>query len=496
MPIVDADQLGQAWRSPMTRVEERTHETRALFIADPWFVVAFLLPIGAVLLSLMQTEDLAYQIRAGQLMWSSHSILRTDSFTFTVAGRTWIDQQYGAQIVLAKLFAVGGWRTLVIARAVVVGFAVGTTYIRTKRIGCGSIIAAGLTFGCLLVCMTLPGTLAMRPQLLAVPLFLLAVGLLSSRTQRPRRLLWIPLIAIVWANLHGSFILLPILCAIGFAADLIARRLVWRTGGLVLITLLTPLATPWGIHTYGYAFTLVRAPIVREVIDEWRPVFRLWPAGTLFLGAVALGVVFLARGGWRQLTPEDALTLLVFTALPLVGGRNLIWWALATPPALARAVSMRKVSSWAPAAARVVAGTLVGLIVLGLFSVLRTQPQERLLSDAPLGITTATLDLVPPNSRVFAGWWQSWLEFAAPGDQYFVDARAELFPRSVWDDFFRLSEAASGWQGILDRWGIDAVVASRVHQAPLIPALESDVAWTEVYADEAGAIFVRDNPAT
>ena len=207
---------------------ERTPEATR----DPWVWVAFLLPAAAVLFSLMQTEDLAYQVRAGELMWRLHDVLRTDPFTFTMAGAPWHNQQWGAQLLLAGIHGVGGWRGLVVARAGIVGGAVGVTYLRTKARGAQPMTAVLVTFVPFLVCLTMPGAQAMRPQLLVVPLFLIAAVVLSQRRARPRALWAIPIVGIFWANLHGSFVLLPLLCAVAFVADLVdrdERRLV--TGG-------------------------------------------------------------------------------------------------------------------------------------------------------------------------------------------------------------------------------------------------------------------------
>jgi hypothetical protein len=463
------------------------------WLADPWLLLAFALPFVAVMLSLMQTEDLAYQIRAGELMWRSHSVLRSDPFTFTVAGDPWLNQQWGSQLLLAGVHAVSGWSGLVVVRAGIVGAAIGITYMRTRARGARPIGAVLLTFAPFVVCITLPGTLAMRPQLLAVPLFLAASMLLAGRRVHPVRLVWIPAIGVAWANLHGSFILLSVLCAVAFVADLADKdRGVRRTGLLVLVSLLVPLATPWGIHTYGYVVDLATAPIVRDVIDEWRPLWQQSPAGVLFAVVCAASIALLVSGGRRRIRLEDALTILVFTVLAAAGGRNLVWWSLAVPPAMGAAVAgVREHGAWSRGAVRMVAVGLALLIGIAMVRLFRVRPQEGLLSDAPLGITAVLQDSVPPGSDVFAGWWGSWLEFTAPSDRVFVDARAELFPQQVWDDYFLVSAAATGWQDTLDRWGVDAVVASHLHQAALIEAIAADPAWRQVYADDQGSVFVR-----
>jgi len=460
---------------------------------DPWVWVAFLLPAAAVLLSLMQTEDLAYQVRAGELMWRLHGVIRTDPFTFTMAGAPWHDQQWGAQLLLAGIHGLGGWRGLVTARAAIVGGAVGVTYLRTKARGAQPMTAVLVTFAPFLVCMTLPGTLAMRPQLLVVPLFLIAAVVLSQRRARPRALWAIPIVGILWANLHGSFVLLPLLCAVAFVSDLVDRdERRWVTGALAALAALAPVATPWGVSSYLYVYRLSTSTVVRTVIDEWRPIWQQRPAGVLFALTCMGIVVVIVRGNRHVLRVEDWLTLGLFTALAVASGRNLIWWSLVAPPVMGAMLASTSSSTWTRTSMRIVRIALAAILALALVRLLRAEP-DHVLADAPPGITAAVRGAAGPGAHVFAGWWFSWLEDAVPDDQMFVDARAELFPIGVWDEYFAISRADPGWAPLLDRRGVDVVVASRTHQAPLIDAMSGDAGWRQLYADAEGVVFVRSD---
>src|SRR2546422_766618 len=65
-----------------------------------WASLVVLVPVVVALLSRMGTTDLTYHIRAGDGILATHSLPRVDTYTFSVAGRPWLDQQWGAQIVL------------------------------------------------------------------------------------------------------------------------------------------------------------------------------------------------------------------------------------------------------------------------------------------------------------------------------------------------------------------------------------------------------------
>src|SRR6266513_3375527 len=85
-----------------------------------WASLVVLVPVVVALLSRMGTTDLTYHIRAGDGILATHSLPRVDTYTFSVAGQPWLDQQWGAQILLA-LGHRGGWTTLAFLQAISIG---------------------------------------------------------------------------------------------------------------------------------------------------------------------------------------------------------------------------------------------------------------------------------------------------------------------------------------------------------------------------------------
>lgn len=72
----------------------------------------------------------------------------------------------------------------------------------------------------------------------------------------------------------------------------------------------------------------------------------------------------------------------------------------------------------------------------------------------------------------------------------FVDARIELYPASVWQDFAALQSTQDGWQQVLDRWRVQAIVVDPANSR-LAKVLPGDPAWRLVYRDADGELFVR-----
>src|SRR5712691_9574673 len=86
-----------------------------------WGAVAVIVPIVAVWFGRTQAVDLAYQVRAGIQMLDAHHLLTTDPFTFSVAGHSWLNQQWGAELFFGAAWRVGGWDGLAVVWGLMVG---------------------------------------------------------------------------------------------------------------------------------------------------------------------------------------------------------------------------------------------------------------------------------------------------------------------------------------------------------------------------------------
>src|SRR5215207_5007402 len=135
-----------------------------------WLVIALALPAIIALLVAMPAVDLAYHVRAGELILSTGRVPAVDTFTFTVAGEPWTDQQWLAQVVLATGHRLGGWELLAVMRAAVVVAIVASLVGIALARGVGTRAAVVLA---LVGFALMAPALALRPQLFGILLFAL-----------------------------------------------------------------------------------------------------------------------------------------------------------------------------------------------------------------------------------------------------------------------------------------------------------------------------------
>src|SRR3990170_3498612 len=94
-----------------------------LTLPQLWLALAVLLPGLTALLASLSAVDLAYHLRAGGEMLDGGGIPGADTYTFTVAGQPWLDQQWGGQVLLAAVWRLTGWTGLVILRSLLISAA-------------------------------------------------------------------------------------------------------------------------------------------------------------------------------------------------------------------------------------------------------------------------------------------------------------------------------------------------------------------------------------
>ena len=298
-----------------------------------WSYLAIGLPVLAALLAPMSTVDLTYQLRAGAEMLATGAIPARDTWTFTVAGTPWFDQQWGAQLILRLVEQLGGWTGLVLVRAGLTATIVGSVFYVARRRGLDARTAALLTLAAFVVAAP---AMALRPQLFGLALFgLLLLVSSTCATSRPRVLWLAPVIVAVWANVHGSFFIGPLSLGLAWLADVGQRSgTARRTLAVAALSVVAACITPYGPAVWAYAVGLSSNPGVTSLITEWQPTSLRTPAGILFFASALAVVAVLARRG-RATDWPTLLWLAAFFAIGAYAERGVAWWALGGAVAVA-----------------------------------------------------------------------------------------------------------------------------------------------------------------
>jgi hypothetical protein len=299
-------------------------------------VVGLLFTAIACTACLMPAQsDTYWHLRAGEDIWRTFAVPLVDTYSYTAAGRFWPNHEWLWQAASFGVHRVGGFPLLVLLGAAMVTAACVGVY----RLMVGSPLRR---FGLMVLGMPLSASVwALRPQIVSLGLLTLLLTLIVHERYR-----WMPLLFVLWANVHGGVALGgAVLAAItivtvvrAHAGDAQARR---RARALVVVTPLCAVATlltPLGFRLWSF---ILESPLrSREVqINEWMPSYPTAPLEIAFW-IIALAFLVLIGKRWRELRswPDVALVVAAAALLPLAAraGRNIAPFIFAVLPAGSR----------------------------------------------------------------------------------------------------------------------------------------------------------------
>jgi hypothetical protein len=473
-------------------------------IAEQEFVLVVLLAaFGVVFLTVfpptLLVADTWLTLVAGREV-ADHGLPDVDELTVLGAGRTWTDQQWGAQLIAYGAQALGGYGLLAVVAAAFALSAFAIAAAAARSLGAGQRAIVLLFFP---VLMAAPWAFTIRAQVFALPLFTGVLWLLAKEARRPTRRIYLvfPLL-VVWANLHGSVALGALLTMLLGGIELVSSR--GRSGlrsvALVALPPLALLVTPYGPATTAryYHLLLVDPPFPRQLVKEWR---RSDPSGkTLVFYLLALAGVALVIWGRRRLTPFDFATL----ALTFVGAvtaiRGIPWFSLTCFVLLPVAIGS-KLEGRTPRLRRRLDGYLAfgaaGLFVLfaavallrGTGWYLKNWPEE--------AVAAVRIGAAEPDSRVFATSRDAdWILWRLPElrGRLAYDIRFEIYDQATFERIVRFrGEQGEDWKSIADGY---RVVVLETDQEPSshVGDFLAEPGARATYRDERVTVVLRQSP--
>lgn len=234
-----------------------------------------------------------------------HGFPWTDPFTYTFEGRTWIPQQWGAEVLMALAHRVGGLDTMLLGFCTVVAGFFTWVFARMRAAGMSPALAGVLTGACLFA-----GAFHyfVRPHMWTL-IFLGYTMATLIDFDRGRASLWrmgslIPLY-IVWTNLHGgvlggtmSFGLALAGWGLLFLFKQDSPIKNWRTAWLLVAILaacaLAPFVNPFGMEMLNTWKRIVGSPVLKAVVNEHKALDLSGAADQVIFGFIVFYTVLFA----------------------------------------------------------------------------------------------------------------------------------------------------------------------------------------------------------
>jgi tetratricopeptide (TPR) repeat protein len=475
------------------QTRRRGHELAAL--------VALLLFVAGRCLVPMDETDLFFNLRLGDLILRHHAVPRTNLLSFTYPEARELNLAWLFQIVLALTYRAGGIAATVLLKTTFVLATWALLFRVALRRGAHPAAAAAALA---LAAWAAEPRFVERPHLCTfLGLAYLLLALERAEGGRPRALVALVPLALVWANANSCFFLAPAVLALHAAGAAIDHRSADARRAALLALLLVPFifATPAGAGALTYIANHWRMPWLRP-LQEYRA--ATWPLDGpfFFLAAGVLLATALSGRRWRWVIPTLALGLLGARRIRFVAEFAILGGPIlaVTLTELARRATGLLPRRPAPLYAVVaITAALAGLTVMPRVSATRRGERFVDLGLEPELIPAAAIRFVDDNGlgdRMYndleVGSYLTW--HWGDRHQVFQDPRINSYPDAFHAILRRDDLTRDDWQALLDRFGVTAALVSYPELNPRA-ALFDPARWALVYRDSDALVFVARRPA-
>jgi hypothetical protein len=446
--------------------------------------------------------DLGWHLAAGDLIRDQGNIPFHDPWSFTSGDRQWYNVSWLWDVIASLLFQYTNFSGLILfviaCGAVIAGYltSVGLSSRASTTAVCISVLSSCLLYPTFA---TYPNIyLAASPN---ISTMLFCVIFYGECLKRRKFLLLpaiflLPVIMVLWANLHGGFLLG--LLIIGFFGGAALLRRDWANFkiyslagvGCFIATFINPL----GWHIYEGLATVL-GHFSQEYITEWWPYFRNVTVPGSIPGILYILIFLALELGHRGSCPiELRLLSWFFLFLGLFQFRYMSFFflfstiplALHLSPLLPKPpINFEKLLL----AAGAIATCALPLVYLQIEPALGL-PQ--MLSEPDV----LYLETHFSQARLLNHWnYGGILIFRNRGAiPVFVDGRAATaYPDALLRDYFKLAQLEvneTAWDTVLEKYRIDTVLWVKAH-GELRRFLVQERGWTEAYAGSYASIYVK-----
>jgi hypothetical protein len=358
---------------------------------------------------------------------------------------------------------------------------------------------------------------AVRPQMFVYPLFGFALYLFSTTfgnkeksdnefddeylkennqtNEFSNKYYWLMPIALLWANLHGSVIILFFLAGPFFLFFQRNKKFFFVMALAFLATFINPRGPMLWLETVQF----IQASGI-QFSQEWKPPVNAgWQMNLFFMWLLAF--IPMVAYSTKKLRPYEWIWLLGFGWMALSGVRYVIWFLallLIFSCWLMQGILKKNTNAFKfqliPFNITIL--VILTLLPLSLLPGIREnwwkQSPDVILKDTPVDAVKwlkAHPDLPEPifNDYIYG----SFLIYALPERPVWIDTRFHIYSFQHWENYLSISNAEAGWLEKLKEEDVGTIMLDKTSQNRLYLELNSSSSYCDFYEDDQSIIFSK-----
>jgi len=499
-------------------------------VADLIFVALLgVLVFTPLSVRLLGDAGIGWHIRTGQQIMATHAVPRVDPFSSSMGAKPWFAWEWLYDLVVGELEATLGLNGVVGFTSVVIATVFALTFRLLMKRGTNVVVALVLVL--LATAASMIHFLA-RPHVVSWLFTLLWFWILdaseregfSGRRGQSRRWLWmLPLLMLLWVNVHGGFLLGFALLGIFWlgavwnwfrAKDgrieqalerIAAGQRSWSLLWVGLLSAAASLVNPYGWSLHGHIYSYLSNSFLMDHIEEFQSPNFHGVAQRCFLVLLLVTLACLAAHG-RELRISQALTVLLAVYTGLYASRNIpvssVLLVLTVGPLVPPTRFVERLSERMTAVQSGLRGHLWPMVAL-IFTLSiaanggRSGSTE--IMDAHFDPKRMPVEAVSylqkqevPGPVLSPDYWGGYVIYRSHPKQWVVvDDRHDFYGEAFFKSYLKMMHVEPGWQEFLSKHEISCLLLPR--NAALTNILLESRDWKPIYRDGLAIAFVRSS---
>ncbi len=458
--------------------------------------------------------DLPRHILTGNLILQTHQVSTTDIFSFRTVGYPSIPHEWLSQVVLALAYDALRLSGVVLLTALIIMLTWVIVYYQAMRRS-NSLFSA-LTVTALAVGISQIHILP-RPHIFSYILTAIWITLLERIDENSSRAWWpLPLVMLLWVNVHGMFVIGIIIWGIYLVGSFLeypskawftsAKAKTLIVGGV--LSLIATLFSPSGFNIWKVITSLGSNAYITSKIPEYQSANFHLPETWPFIFMLLLIIISFTRTPDR-ISWAHILLVTSFAGFALYASRLIPLFAIVVTPIAAKAFAawirheyhqsrlfsieenLYKLNSSSHGLIWILA--VVMAVTLQFYSRKPIDPENRgNFFDEHFFPVSATRwhKQHPQQGHMFNefDWGGYFLLNLWPDQQVFMDGHTHIYGEELTREYEQVISLKAGWEEILAKYEITWVIVRT--NAPLVNALSAD-GWHEAFRDNTAVVLKR-----
>ncbi len=433
------------------------------FIKENKYVLAFvfLIVCFALFMTLLfiKESDYFWHIKAGEYMWKNTLILKEDIFSWFLKGSYWMSHEWLFEVVLYGLKYLFGNIHLfiysfftILSLLLILFFTNKTEYLKNLLFSLVWLVIF------LIFCVYIQA----RPHMISFSFVAVTIYLLYDlwKNEKSKKIYWLPILTIVWANVHGGSSNLSYLFCLVFAffglfkfsfikieAKKISKKQLLKYLLVAALCIIVIPLNPHGFKMLSYPYLNIADSTMVNFITEWQPTTLNNTSNYIYF----LLLIFICGVMLFSSKKIKLIDLALLGICTFLGLKSIRFWGYTY--IIMSYVIFYYIPNRKPDRGTSQLFSVLGLVLMAIFIInypnLKMEYEKRYISEDVLQKIKEERPQRLYNMYDYGG------ELIYNGISVFVDGRADLYSRKNLKDYEKISKLEDDYVKLINKYDFD-----------------------------------------